>query len=207
MNKPLQTLIAMVAWVILAATGLTQQEQVGDSTKVIDADGAATIIVTGGKPAEPAFLFSASTTATARVGSKKIEQTIEARIKVVQGKANTVSLGINGPGEVLSVSGENLSSWSVRTQDGARFLDLQLIQPLELTTLTVSMASEFKELPAEVELRHWSQRIVSIVSRLRPEVESCYSWHATRHFRPQLNCRTPSSWANATRMANQSRSL
>ncbi len=62
----------------------------------------------------------------AQVNASSIDQNIELMIRVVQGKPGTVSLGLKGAAEVLSVTGELIESWSVRSKGEEKFIDLQL---------------------------------------------------------------------------------
>ena len=122
-----------------------------------DDDGARTIIIKG--PAEipkPALFYSAIARATANVGVERTEQTIDVTIKIVQGKAETVSLGINGPAQVVNVTGEMLKSWAVRQIGSERFLDLTVVDGITELTVQVSLRSPDYDLrnPVALELTH-----------------------------------------------------
>ena len=120
-------------------------------------DGARTIIITG--PAEipePALFYSAIARATVNVGPQHAEQTIDVTMRIVQGKAKTLSLGINGQGHVISVTGEKLKSWAVRQTGTERFLDLTVADDTTELTAQLSVRSDDYDLrnPIALELAH-----------------------------------------------------
>ncbi len=120
-------------------------------------DGARTIIIKGpAEVPEPALFYSAITRATANVGVHRTEQTIEVTIKIVQGKAKTLSLGLNGQGHVINVTGEKLKSWAVRQTGTERFLDLTVADDTAELTVQVSLRSDEYDLrnPVALELAH-----------------------------------------------------
>ncbi len=159
--------------IICGFAGTTGRGQDTPSTS----DGMPTIIVSPARPPEPAFLYSASANATIRVDAEAVSQTIELDIKVIQGKPRTVLFTLNGPGDVVKVTGEAVESWSVRTKGTQRYLELT-IRPKsvadkepnqeqenkdeesnkdrERITLraTVLLRIEIKPLPTEFELAH-----------------------------------------------------
>lgn len=105
-------------------------------------DGARTIIIQG--PAEipePTLFYSVIAKATANVGLDRIAQDIDVTLKVVQGKAETVSLGINGDAQVIDVKGDKLQSWGVRQEGGNRFLDLTVVEGVAELTVQVKLLS------------------------------------------------------------------
>jgi hypothetical protein len=93
------------------------------------ADEARTIIINPSRTKPLAFLYAASSRSVVRVWMKEIEQSINLKIRIVQGESyrgETVSLGLGGMGDVIDVKGETIASWAVRTTGTSRFLDLQL---------------------------------------------------------------------------------
>jgi hypothetical protein len=124
--------------------------------EVITPEGSSTIIVTPGKPAEPAFLYSASANALAQVGLNSVEQSIELKVRVLQGKGGTVSLGLLGAGEVKEVTGDQIESWAVRSQGGERFLDLKLKSDQAEYVANIKLSIGNKPLPTEIELMHFA---------------------------------------------------
>ncbi|MDP1561317.1 MAG: hypothetical protein Q8M16_07970, partial [Pirellulaceae bacterium] len=105
-------------------------------------DGTGTIIVEarGNLPKPPVF-FTAVANAAVEVGPNHIEQTIFANLKVVQGAATTLSLGINGDDRVIEVQGESLKSWSVRQEGDRRFLDLHVIENTQELRVQIKLQS------------------------------------------------------------------
>lgn len=85
-----------------------------------------TIILKTNRPAEPAFLYSTQVRAQVQLSDRVIEQSIEVRLKRVQGRPKSVRLGLSGPGEIESVQGADILAWAVRTQGAERFLDLEI---------------------------------------------------------------------------------
>ena len=89
-------------------------------------------------PKEVPLFFSATADVDAHVGLSEITGEQRLAFHVHQGKPMTLSLGLSGAGEVISVTGEGLRDWSVRVAEGgARFLDVRPIladgkQPTDL---------------------------------------------------------------------------
>jgi hypothetical protein len=131
-------------------------------------EGSSTIIVTPGKTAEPAFLYSASANALIQVTPASLDQSVELKIRVLQGKPGVVSIGLLGAGEVKEVAGELIESWSVRSKGGERFLDLQLkpdqVDYVAVLKLSTSLAS----IPADVEVLHLTPgKVLGFDSRIQ----------------------------------------
>jgi hypothetical protein len=120
-------------------------------------DVTRTIIIQAqGEIPEPPVFYTAIARATAQVGPELIEQTIDVAVKVAQGDAKTVSLGINGNGQVTDVMGENLKSWSVRKESNERFLDLNLGEDVTQLKVQVKLRSRKYNLkqPIAIEVTH-----------------------------------------------------
>ena len=167
---------SLYAWLVIGL-GLNCFGQSTDSNTLRTPDAqtaqeAQTIIFKTGHSKPPAFLYAASSRAEIRVDVKEIEQTIQLKLRIVQGDNNRgepVSLGIGGVGDVIDVQGESIASWSVRTVGSQRFLDLQL-KPSSSNraegekmedgkvsidrTATIRFRSEHSALPTKVELAH-----------------------------------------------------
>ncbi|BCU76186.1 hypothetical protein [Luteolibacter sp. LG18] len=95
-----------------------------DEARVDVGDGVALVPVEKIQKPAPLF-FSAAATATTRIGLDSADSRFELTFKILQGKAETLSLALQGKGEVTAVTGEHLKDWSVRTEaDGSRHLDL-----------------------------------------------------------------------------------
>ena len=77
-------------------------------------------------PKEAPLFFSATADVKIQVGLETVTSEQEIDFKIHQGKPETLSLALNGAGDVVSVTGENLRDWSVRVaEDGSRFLDVR----------------------------------------------------------------------------------
>ena len=77
-------------------------------------------------PKEAPLFFSATADVKIQVGMEEVTSEQEIDFKIHQGKSETLTLGLNGAGEVISATGEGLRDWSVRiAEDGTRFLDVR----------------------------------------------------------------------------------
>ncbi len=91
-----------------------------------EADDRVVLVPLGKAPKEVPLFFSASVEAKAKVGLAAVTSEQQIDFKILQGKAETLTLAIGGEGEVMSVTGEGLKDWSVRVgEDGSRFLDVR----------------------------------------------------------------------------------
>ncbi|MEO7099419.1 MAG: hypothetical protein ABI162_08665, partial [Luteolibacter sp.] len=81
--------------------------------------------------ADGALFFSSTETSDVRVGSGLLRQTTVVDLRVLQGKLSELALTLNGPGEVLSVSGDPVLGWSVRQDGAVRRLEVKLSRPIE----------------------------------------------------------------------------
>ncbi|MCA9181449.1 MAG: hypothetical protein KDA51_08345, partial [Planctomycetales bacterium] len=118
-------------------------------------EGTRTIILeTRNEIPEPAVFFTASVKASARVGLERVEQVVILDVKVFQGKAETLSLGLSGDGDVTNVQGDNLRSWSVRRQGTMRFLDLHLNSGVNELKPEITLRSPRFTLPTTFNLTH-----------------------------------------------------
>jgi hypothetical protein len=101
---------------------------------------------------EAPLFFSADADVHFQVGLQEItsEQTLHFRI--LQGKAETLTLDLTGDGDVISVTGEGLRDWAIRvSDDGTRHLDVRPLQvdgkaPAELTVIMKTQATPSKDL-------------------------------------------------------------
>jgi hypothetical protein len=80
------------------------------------------------KPA-PLF-FSVEAGSVVNVFTNRTEHVITAKLRAHQGRPETLSIGLNGEGEITGVTGDGLQSWTVRKEsDGRRFLDFKPVLP------------------------------------------------------------------------------
>ncbi|MEZ6149014.1 MAG: hypothetical protein R3C09_02745 [Pirellulaceae bacterium] len=112
------------------------------------------ILETRSEIPEPAVFFTASVHGSARVGLEHVEQVVVLEVKVFQGKAETLSLGLNGDGDVTNVQDDNLRSWSVRRQGTKRFLDLHLNSGVNELKPKIMLRSPKFTLPTTLNLTH-----------------------------------------------------
>ncbi len=118
-------------------------------------DGTGSIIVEArGHLPEPPVFFTAKAAATVQMGLERIDQEIQLAIKVIQGKAKTLSFGLNGAGEVMQVQDANVQSWSVRQEDAQRFLDLHLKNNVTELNPVIKIRSAELKLPVVIDLTH-----------------------------------------------------
>lgn len=74
----------------------------------------------------PPLFFSSRVEVNVTPGLEAVTEEIKLAVRIHQGKPEVVALGLSRSGEVVSVSGEGLSDWAVRTDaQGNRFLDLR----------------------------------------------------------------------------------
>jgi len=88
--------------------------------------GRLVVDVQGVPPPAPVF-FSVAVDQVVRISAAESAGDLRVKLRVVQGKPDTLTLGLAGDGEVTGVVGAGLRDWAVR-QGGAgkRFLDLRL---------------------------------------------------------------------------------
>jgi len=120
----------------------------GGGHLVVEAHGVA--------PEAPPF-FSATVASTVRLGAEEVVGEMKVDVRIVQGRPKVLTLGLNGAGEVVEVSGEGLRDWAVRREGGGRFLDLRPFLadgkagPKELH-LTVRVRVGQPKIPGELEV-------------------------------------------------------
>lgn len=154
-----------------------QESENANVSSTIRPDGTGIITIEARGPVpEPPVFFSASANATAVVGFEHVEQSIGIDIRVVQGKAKTLSLELQGNDEVTAATGENLKSWAVRKADSKRFLDLKFVESADQLSVSVTLRSAKYKLPSEVELTHIAPGeaigfLSTIAIQFAPEVE------------------------------------
>lgn len=116
--------------------------------------GRITVEVEGVEPEVPVF-FSAEVEQTVSLGPDTVSGLIRVRLKVVQGVAEVLTLGLSGDGEVVDVAGPQLRHWSIRhgsgLQQGHRFLDLHVEEnpdePVSDLEVVISTRVEDPEIP------------------------------------------------------------
>jgi hypothetical protein len=86
-----------------------------------------------GTVADGALFFSSTESSDVRIGSGLMRQLTTIDLRVLQGKLAALSVSLDGPGEVLAVSGEPVLGWSVVEDAGKRWLEVKLSRPIEGT--------------------------------------------------------------------------
>ena len=94
--------------------------------RAVESDERVMLIPWTKAPKESPVFFSASAELNAQVGLETVTSEQKISYRVHQGKAECLTLGLGGAGEVTEVTGAGLRDWSVRVaENGARFLDLR----------------------------------------------------------------------------------
>ncbi len=83
------------------------------------------------KVADGTLFFSSTGSTDVRVGSGLLRQLTVLDLRVLQGKLGELTLTLDGPGEVLSVSGAPVLGWNVRDAAGKRRIEVKLSRPVE----------------------------------------------------------------------------
>ncbi len=83
------------------------------------------------KTGEGKLFFTTSGLVNVGVGAGLLRQTSLVRHKILQGQLKAITINLEGPGEVLEVTGENVLGWNVETEEGARRLEVRLSRPVE----------------------------------------------------------------------------
>ncbi len=98
----------------------------------LPADGMATMAWRAADTvADGALFFSSTESSDVRIGSGLLRQLTTVDLRVLQGKLANLSLALDGPGEVLAVTGDPVLGWSVAEENGKRRLDVKLSRPIE----------------------------------------------------------------------------
>ncbi len=152
--------VAIIALLGVPCLAQEASEQANISSS-ISKDGTRTIIVeASGQLPEPPLFFTARAQASAQVGLEQIEQAIQLNVTVIQGKASTLSFGLNGEGKVTEVKGKSLRSWSIRQEDSggqensARFLELHLDENVTELEAVIKIRSTPYQLPSTIDVTH-----------------------------------------------------
>ncbi len=85
---------------------------------------------TARKTGEGKLFFTTSGQIDAQVGTGLLRQDHQIDYQILQGELKSLSIRLNGPGEILDVQGSNLVAWKVTDNEGERQLDITLSQPI-----------------------------------------------------------------------------
>ena len=119
----------------------------------LPANGNATMAWrAAGAVADGALFFSSTETSDVRIGSGLMRQLNTVDLRILQGKLANLSLSLEGPGELLAVSGEQVLGWSVVEEAGKRRLEVKLSRPIEGTgRIVIEAQSPLAGFPVKVE--------------------------------------------------------
>lgn len=155
LNCQLLLRLLLLVWAGCASTALAQDANDASRSETSGRDGAGTIIIeTHSKLPEPPVFYTAAADAAAEITTERLEQVIQLTSHVVQGKAKTLSFGLAGVGEVVSVQGEQLRSWSVRREGAERMLDLHLQEGITDLSATITIRQPIRSLPSTLVVPH-----------------------------------------------------
>ena len=153
----IQVFKCLVASVVLNAALFVSgpwADETKPSLPTSDGTGRIVIVEAGSDLPKPPDFYAANSVARVQVGTDRIEQQIQLGIRIIQGDCETVSFGLNGDGQVTSVVGDKVVSWSIRIEGEKRFLDIHPANGTEQLAATVLIRSREIELPAQVALTH-----------------------------------------------------
>ena len=125
-------------------------------TAEVNENGGRIVLEAKGIRHEVPMLFSADAQETIEIKASGVTYEIGLQLKVIQGKAKVLSLGLGGSGDLQSVTGEGLTSWSVRRTGKNRFLDLQVGSEADRKEFAFLVRARIakQELPASPALLH-----------------------------------------------------
>ena len=125
------------------------------TAEVNEEGGRIVVEAKGVRPRVPTW-FSAEVSGIASVGPGKMDYEFTLRLKVLQGRARVLSLGLGGDGELHDVSGDGLKAWAVRRVGPERFLDLEVVPDEKRKEFSFVVKARIvkQELPVEVSLLH-----------------------------------------------------
>ncbi|QJE98054.1 hypothetical protein [Luteolibacter luteus] len=120
--KPLEKILRHFTFLFVLIPALAAGQAKEDAVVLVPLDKIAE------KPA-PLF-FSADATSVVNVFPSSTQHQITVKFRVHQGRPETLSLGLAGVGEIDSVTGDGLATWTLRKEaDGSRFLDFKPVIP------------------------------------------------------------------------------
>ncbi|TWT94622.1 hypothetical protein [Stieleria varia] len=104
------------------------------------------------KAGEGKLFFTTTGQIETRVGAGLMRQDHRIDYQVLQGELKSLSILLQGPGEILDVQGTNIVAWNVVDQGQSRQLDVTLSQPITLTgQIHVRSQTPLTALPVRVE--------------------------------------------------------
>ena len=120
--NPLEKLFRNAAFLLAFVSTLAFGQTKDDAVVLVPIDKIAERPV-------PLF-FSAETVSVVNVMPGSTTHSISLKFRIHQGRPEKLSVGLAGEGEITSVTGEGLSTWTLRREaDGSRFLDFKPALP------------------------------------------------------------------------------
>lgn len=102
--------------------------------------------------AEGKLFFTTTAQIETRVGAGLLRQTHNIAFQVLQGELESITLGVDGPGEVTAVEGAAILGWSVEGEGDDRQLQVKLSQPMTgQGKLNIRSQTPVEALPTQVE--------------------------------------------------------
>ncbi len=144
----------LAAFLLLFPALTFAQDQPPDPGAAADGDSTEIVITARNPRQKPPVFHAAKAQATVTVTPTHIEQAIRLELRVIQGEAETLTLGINGDDEATGVEGDNIESWAVRRVGEARFLDFRLKPKVREVRPLIKLRSPKFELPVTRNLTH-----------------------------------------------------
>ena len=119
----------------------------------LPADGSVKMQWSSNRSAgEGKLFFSTSGLIETKVGSGLLRQDHQLSFQVLQGELSSLSLAIEGPGEILDVKGQNLVSWVVETVDDEKRLVIEIGKPVtESTEFLIRSQTALGSFPLQVQ--------------------------------------------------------
>ena len=98
----------------------------------LPANGQAKLAFKPAAETEDGSLFFTSQAITDnRIGSGLMRQITQIDLRVLQGKIPSLTLSLDGPGEILSIVGESVLAWTVSGEKESRKIEIKLSRPIE----------------------------------------------------------------------------
>lgn len=141
-------------FLLLLGSTVFSQEQKGEASvgASIGENGAGKIIVEArGEIPKPPLFYTTAIESAVVISTQQIDTTAKATVKILQGDAENVRFSLVGSGEVVSVEGATLASWSVETDvQKKRYLSIALKKadkPVADHTFTIKLLRKDLKLP------------------------------------------------------------
>ncbi len=136
-------------------------------TTTIGANGGRLVVeATGLQQKVPSF-YTGSAESLVRIGEKQIDYRFRVTLRVLQGDAKVLSLGLVGPGEIVGVTGP-VKSWAVRQEGEVRYLEIRPSEELEEYQFEVTGRQQELALPLEMGLLRLSRgKAVNLTDHIR----------------------------------------